>query len=53
VDDRVEMEAIVLDATGEKSVRSKESGPADQPDYVGACLAERLLYEGGAELLPL
>ncbi len=47
----IEMEALLLTPTGEKAVRVKEKGPVETPEYVGACLAERLLYEGGSELL--
>jgi hydroxymethylbilane synthase len=51
VGETLEMEAVLLDPAGEKAVRSKETGPASQPDYVGSCLAERILFDGGSELL--
>lgn len=47
----LEMEALLLTASGEKAVSAKEKGTADQAEYVGSCLAERLLYEGGSEIL--
>lgn len=49
--DQIEMEAVLLNPAGDKEVRVKEKGPANQPEYVGACLAERLLHDGGSELL--
>ncbi len=45
------MSAIILDPEGEEAVSAKEEGPAEQPEYVGALLAERLLHDGGAEIL--
>jgi hypothetical protein len=45
------MEAALWNLSGEKEIRVKETGPWNQPELVGAKLAGRLLYEGGAELL--
>jgi hydroxymethylbilane synthase len=47
----IRMRAMVLDASGEQAVESREAGPIEQPEYVGALLAERLLHDGGGELL--
>lgn len=49
--DIIRMEALLLDTAGEKAVHAKEEGPADQPEYIGARLAGRILYEGGSEIL--
>lgn len=45
------MKAILLDASGEKSVAAAEDGLASEPELVGAKLAGRVLFEGGSELL--
>ena len=45
------MKAMLLDPTGEKSVASAQDGLASEPELVGGQLAERVLYDGGTELL--
>lgn len=50
-EDNLVMEAVVLDKEGTKKVTVKESGSIAEPELVGGMLAERLLHEGGAELL--
>ena len=44
------MEALLLDLDGATAVQVKEVGPVESSELVGAKLAGRLLYEGGAEL---
>lgn len=45
------MRALLAHPSGETMVESREQGPVEQPEYVGSLLAERLLFEGGSELL--
>lgn len=49
--DDFSMEAVLWDLSGEKEIRVQERGLWSEPDLVGAKLAGRLLYEGGAELM--
>lgn len=50
-EDQLGMDAALWDLTGTQEIRVQETGRWDQPELVGAKLAGRLLYEGGAELL--
>jgi hydroxymethylbilane synthase len=45
------MEAVILDIEGTKEIRVQHDGPTTQPELVGGQLAERLLAEGGSEIL--
>lgn len=47
----IKMRALLVHPSGAKAVESLQTGEIHQPEYVGARLAERLLMEGGAELL--
>ncbi|MCB4756412.1 MAG: hydroxymethylbilane synthase [Elusimicrobia bacterium] len=49
--DQLEMHGLILDQTGEKVVKAAESGSKEDPESVGTRLAERLLTEGGAEII--
>ncbi len=49
--DILKMRAMVFDASGEKSANAEEQGPVSEPTLVGFQLAERLLYNGGSELM--
>jgi hydroxymethylbilane synthase len=49
--DEMEMKAVILDLEGHESIRATQMGPLDQPELVGGQLAERLLHEGGSEIL--
>jgi hydroxymethylbilane synthase len=49
--DEIQMMALLLHTSGDPVVHVQESGPLDQVELVGAKLAGRLLYEGGADLL--
>lgn len=51
VGDELKMKAVILDTTGEKAVTATERGPKTEPQLVGFQLAERLLHEGGSELM--
>ena len=48
--EEISMEALLLAPDGSSEIRVKEIGPAEFVELVGAKLAGRLLYEGGAEL---
>lgn len=45
------MKAVLLDPSGEKAVPAAQDGSTGEPELVGAQLAERLLHDGGSELL--
>jgi hydroxymethylbilane synthase len=47
----IKMRALLIHPSGEKAVESIQVGEIHQPEYVGARLAERLLFEGGSDLL--
>lgn len=47
----LKMKAVLLDADGKTAVRAEQSGGGENPELVGYELAERLLYEGGSELM--
>ncbi len=49
--DDLKMKAVLLDAKGEKAVYAEERGPKSQPQLVGYQLAERLLHDGGSEIM--
>lgn len=49
--DKVIMKAVALDVEGTTCVEATHEGPISMPDYVGMQLAERLLINGGSELL--
>ncbi len=49
--DNLKMKALLFDPKGEKRVEAIQDGSSTQPEYVGAQLAERLLYNGGSELM--
>jgi len=51
VGDELHMTATLLTLDGSRAVTSIQSGPADSPEFVGAQLAGRLLFEGGSEIL--
>lgn len=48
---QLRMRALLFGPHGDKKVEAVQNGSADQAEYVGAQLAERLLYNGGSELL--
>ncbi len=50
IGEEIYMEALLLDLDGSTTVQVKEVGPVEHCELVGAKLAGRLLYEGGAEL---
>lgn len=45
------MKAVALDIAGTRRIEAIQEGPASEPTLVGAQLAERLLFNGGSELL--
>ncbi len=47
----IAMKALLLDPTGKKAVDAEQEGPWDAPELVGGQLAERLLYNGGSEIM--
>ena len=49
--DEVALIARVLDAEGERSINTQESGPIDEPESVGRRAGESLLARGATELL--
>jgi hydroxymethylbilane synthase len=51
VEGELRIRALLFDAAGENRVEAEQAGPKDQPEYLGAQLAERLLYNGGSELM--
>jgi hydroxymethylbilane synthase len=50
-EDRIRLQALIASLDGEKVVRGTEEGAAKSPEDLGTQLAERLLGEGGAEIL--
>lgn len=50
-EDKLKMKATLLDMQGEKAVSSEQDGPIHEPELVGGQLAERILYDGGSELM--
>lgn len=53
VGEDLHMTAVLLDKAGTQSIRVEQKGPKAEPLLVGFQLAERLLYEGGSELMGL
>src|SRR5581483_6708917 len=49
--DHLKMKAQILSLAGTQSVEAEQSGPLRDPELIGYQLAERLLHDGGAELL--
>jgi hydroxymethylbilane synthase len=49
--DRLILRAMIASADGGRIMRDTLAGPADQPEALGAALAERLLASGGADLV--
>jgi hydroxymethylbilane synthase len=49
--DRLVLEAMIGDLDGRRLIRDSISGPAAQADSLGRELAERLLAQGGREIL--
>lgn len=49
--ENLKMKALLFDPKGEKRVEAVQDGPSIHPEYVGAQLAERMLYNGGSELM--
>ena len=49
--DELRMRALLLDENGERAVGSEQAGPLHAPELVGMQLAERLLHDGGSELM--
>ena len=51
VNDRVHLSALVASPDGRRVLRGEHDGPIDVAEQVGAILAERLLTQGGKEIL--
>jgi hydroxymethylbilane synthase len=47
----LKMKAQILSLDGERAVEAEQSGSSTEPELVGYQLAERLLHDGGADLL--
>jgi len=51
LDNRVHLAALVASPDGRQVIRGDEEGPTDMAGQVGATLAEKLLAQGGKEIL--
>jgi hydroxymethylbilane synthase len=51
VDDRLQMTGLVASVTGDQTVRLALSADTTDPEGLGVRLAERLLAEGGKDIL--
>lgn len=49
--DELKMKAVILKTDGTAAVHAEERGPAANPQWVGYQLAERLLHNGGSEIM--
>jgi hydroxymethylbilane synthase len=49
--DRLTLRAMIASDGGDRTVRDALAGPANQPEALGAALADRLLASGGADLI--
>lgn len=49
--DELKMKAVLLTSDGSTAVYAEERGPIAEPQLVGFQLAERLLHDGGSELM--
>lgn len=49
--ERLQLDAVVLDATGTRRLAARTAGPADAGESVGRAAAEQLLSQGAAALL--
>ncbi|HEV8716510.1 MAG TPA: hydroxymethylbilane synthase [Candidatus Binatia bacterium] len=51
LDDRIHLAALVASPDGRRVIRGEHTGPSDMARQVGATLAEKLLAQGGKEIL--
>lgn len=47
----IKMKAVLLNEEGSQLVKAEESGALDRPEYVGSLLAERILHDGGSDII--
>jgi hydroxymethylbilane synthase len=50
-DDRIHLTALIASPDGKKLIRGEQEGPHTAVEYIGISLAERLLAQGGQEIL--